>query len=495
MEAPAPKEWERRHEGGLLAEILTPDLCVIGAGLGGLTAVTQARAMGGSVVLIERDKLGGDYLNTGTIPSRALAAAAAHAHAVRTGVPFGIAADEPRIHTRKVHDAVQQVIAAVAPQESVERIEALGATVIKAEAKFLDRRTVVAGDTQIRARRFILATGARSVVPTIPGLESVPFFTSETIYDNTRKLTHLVVIGGEATGLEVAQSYARLGSQVTVIAAGAPLPACDPELASVALERSRVEGVDIRENTEVVQIQSRSQGIGVLVRSNGRDEALDASHILVADGRVPNLESLDLEKAGVGHSKVDPRRLEVSQGLRTTNRRVYAIGDAAGGEQRAHIAAYHARLAVRSALLGVPVRAETAHVPAIAFTDPEIAEVGLTEPEARRRLGERFRVLRASFADNDRARATRQAYGVIKVIVGASGRILGAGIVGDRAGELIALFSLAISRKLTMRDLAVFPVPHATLAESLGQLTADYFRGGPADRLMERMVALVRLLP
>jgi pyruvate/2-oxoglutarate dehydrogenase complex dihydrolipoamide dehydrogenase (E3) component len=390
---------------------------------------------------------------------------------------------------------VEQVVAGIAPHGSTARIEALGATVIRAEARFLDRNTVAAGDFQIRARRFILATGARSVVPGIPGLDSVPFFTSETIFDNTRKLTHLVVIGGGATGLEVAQSYARLGSEVTVIASAAPLPVSDPELVSVALERMRTEGVEIRENTEVTTIQPRSQGIGVLVRSNERDELLDASHILVADGRVPNLEGLDLEKAGIVRSKSDPLRLEVSAGLRTTNRRVYAIGAAAAGEPRAHLAAYHARLAVRGALLGLPTRAETTQIPAVAFTDPEIAEVGLAEPEARRRLGEGFRVLRASFADNDRAKATRQAYGVIKLVVGRNGRILGAGIVGDRAGELITLFSLAISRKLTMRDLAESPVPHATLAESIGQLAADYFHDSPTDALVERMVALVRLLP
>jgi pyruvate/2-oxoglutarate dehydrogenase complex dihydrolipoamide dehydrogenase (E3) component len=495
MEALSPEGSGLRHEGAYLAEILTPDLCVIGAGLGGLTAATEARALGGSVVLIERDKMGGDYLNTGTVPSRALAAAAAHAHAVRTGVPFGIAADEPRIHTRKVHDAVQQVIAAIAPKEAAARIEALGATVIKAEARFLDGHTVVAGETQVRARRFVIATGARSVVPAIPGLESVPFFTSETIFDNTRKLTHLVIIGGGATCLELAQSYARLGSQVTVAAPGALLPASDPELAAVGLERMLSEGVDIRDGTQVAQVQPRSQGIGVLVRKGERDELLDASHILVANGRAPNLESLALDKAGIRRSKADPASLEVSAGLRTSNHRVYAVGAAAGGEQRAHISAYHARLAVRNALLGLPVHADAPSIPSVAFTDPEIAEVGLTEPEARKRLGDGFQVLRASFADNDRARATRQAYGVVKLVVARNGRILGAGIAGDRAGELIALFSLAISRRMSVGDLANVPVPNATLAESIGRLTAEYFRGRAIDPLVERMVALVRLLP
>src|SRR5688572_3651401 len=187
----------------ILAEILTPDLCVIGAGHGGLTAVAEARALGASAVLIERDKMGGDYLNTGAVPSAALAAAAAQAAAIRTAAAMGIAADEPRINARKVHDYVEQVIAGLAPRDAEARIEAMGAQVLKGEARFIDARTVaVGGETRIRARRFVIATGARSVVPSIPGLDSVPYFTSETIFDNTRKLTHLVVIGGGTTGLE-----------------------------------------------------------------------------------------------------------------------------------------------------------------------------------------------------------------------------------------------------------------------------------------------------
>ena len=491
----APQGRGRRQEGALLAEILTPDLCVIGAGLGGLTAATEARALGGSVVLIERDRMGGDYLNTGAVPARALAAAAAHAHAVRSGVPFGIAADEPRIHARKVHDAVEQVIEGLAPHEAAARVEALGATVIKADARFLDDRTVVAGDVSVRARRFVIATGARSVVPPIPGLESVPYFTSETIFDNSRKLTHLVVIGGGATGLEIAQSYGRLGTAVTVVDPSVPLATSDPELVAVALERMGAEGVSIRPGTEVVQIQPRSQGIGIIIRTGDREEMLDASHILIANGKAPNLDGLDLDKAGIRRSSGDPLRLELNQALRTSNRRVYAVGDAAGIDQRNDLAAHHARVVVRSALLGLPVRADADRVPTVVFTDPEIAEVGMVEPEARKRLGVGYTVLRTSLADNDRAKATQQGYGLIKLIVNGKGRILGAGIVGDRAGELIALFSLAISKRMSVGDLGSFPVPHTTLSESIGRLAGEYSRQSPIGPVMWRVVSLVRLLP
>jgi pyruvate/2-oxoglutarate dehydrogenase complex dihydrolipoamide dehydrogenase (E3) component len=454
----------------------------------------EARSLGASVVLVERGRMGGDYLNAGTVPSRALAAAAHHANAMRSAAPFGIAADEPKVNTRKVHDAVQRVIAALAPASAPGRLEALGVSVIKAEARFSDPRTLAAGDTSIKARRFIIATGARTLTPAIPGIDSVPFFTSETIFDNSRKLTHLVVLGGGSIGLEIAQSYARLGSRVTVVEAGVPLPDADPELAAVALGRMREEGVEILPSTEVLGIQARSQGIGVTVKTAGEERLLDVSHILVADIRVPNLEALDLDKAGIRRAKGDPARLEVTRTLRTSNRRVYAIGEAAGAVFGPR-AARQGRLAARSAILGPAALGDAGIVPNVTFTDPEIAEVGLTEAAARARHGDGIRVLRGNFADGDRAGATRQAYGTAKLIVGRDGRLLGAGIAGDRAGELISLFTLALTLRLGIGDLRPLVAPSATLSEIVPRLVADYFRDSAVSPLTQRLVALLRYLP
>lgn len=478
-----------------MAELITPDLCVIGAGLGGLTAVAEARALGASVVLVERDRLGGDNLGTGAIPSKALAAAAARASLVRGAGAFGIAVDDPRINTRRVHDSVEQVIAALGVRDAAARIEALGAQVVRGEARFTDARTVAVGDVTIRARRFIIATGARSVVPPIPGLDGVPYFTSETIFDNTRKLTHLVIIGGGPVGLELAQSYGRLGTQVTVVESAEPLAGIDPDLAGVALQRLREEGVEIRPHSSVVAIQARSQGIGVHVRSGTDEAALDASHILVAQDRVPNIELLDLDKAGIKRLKEDPRYLEVSAGLATTNRRVYAIGDAVGGPQYGHIAAWQAGLVVRNAVLGLPVRADRALVPTVVGTDPEIAQVGLTEAEARQRHAGRFSVVRASFADNDRARVTHTTYGVAKLFVGTGGRILGAGVVGERAGELIAFFAYAMATGQPVQSFTRFVAPHPSFAAIARQLGEEYSRGQGVTPVLQRIVSLVRLIP
>ena len=478
-----------------MAEILTPDLCVIGAGAGGLAVVEAARGYGASVVLVERGKLGGESLNTGCIPSKAMVAAGYHAHAVRTGAPFGITADEPRVNSRKVHDQIQQVIAGLSPEDAAPHLEAIGAEVIRAEARFVDRNTLSAGETKVRARRFVIATGSHSVVPAIPGLEHVPYFTTETIFDNTRKLTHLVIIGAGSIGLELAQAYNRLGTQVTVVEPAQPLPHSDPELAEIALRRLREEGVDIRANTLVSLIQPRSQGIGVVVKSGEREEMLDSSHILVAMERVPTLDGLDLDKALIRRSKADPRRLDVGPGLKTSNSRVYAIGDAVAGGQTAQLAAYQAGLVVRNALFMLPVRSRPELIPSVTYTDPEIAEVGLTEAAARAERKDDFVVTRWSFAQNDRARAARQGHGAAKLITDKGGRILGAGVAGAAAGELIALFSFAIANRLSARHLAAFVAPYPTLSEVARRLGMEALREQAPNPLIARLVAINRLLP
>jgi pyruvate/2-oxoglutarate dehydrogenase complex dihydrolipoamide dehydrogenase (E3) component len=478
-----------------MAEILTPDLCVIGAGSGGLAVAAAARGFGASVVVVERDKMGGDSLNAGCIPSKALVAAGRHAHAIRSGAPFGISVDEPAISSRKLHDHIQEVIAGLAPEDSASRMEALGVEIVKAEASFLDPRTLSAGETRIRARRFVIATGSHSLLPEISGLSGVPYFTTETIFDNTRKLTHLVIIGAGSVGLEIAQAYHRLGTEVTVVEPGRPLPGSDPELVEIALRRMQEEGVDIRADTAVSLIQARSQGIGVIVKSGEHEEMLNASHILVTVGRAPNLDALDLDKARVLRSKSDPRHLRLGAGLGSTNRRIYAIGDAAGGPQMAQLAEHQAGIVVRNALFGLPLRVRPEVVPSVTYTDPEIAEVGLTEAAARRRRKDDFVVTRWSFGQNERARTLHQSFGIAKLITDKRGRILGAGIAGASAGELIALFSFAIVNHLSARHLAAFVAPYPTLSDIARRLGLEVERRQAVSPLLRGLMAVNRLLP
>lgn len=478
--------------GTRLADILTPDLCVIGAGSGGIAVAELARAYGASVVLVEKAALGGNALNTGAVPAKALAAAAGRARAVRDSASFGISIEEAKVHFRRVHDHIEQVIASLSPASAVPRLGALGVDVLAGEARFINRKAVVVGDTEIRARRFVIATGARPVVPAIPGLDAIPFFTADTILDNTRKLTHLVVVGSGAIAVELAQSYARLGSEVTLVGNGAFLPDFDAELAAVALKQISEEGVRLIPHAAVTAIQSRSMGIGVAVRDGESDLLLDASHVLVAGERIPNLEGLDLAEAGIKPDAKRPGQLQLTGGLRTSNPRVYAVGDVVGSHS-VPAAMRQAETVVRSALLGA-VGKPNARIPRLVSTDPAIAEIGLTEASARTKHGIGFRVTRCAFADNAEARATRQTYGLAKLITDRSGRIIGASVVGPGASELVSLFSLAMQARMKAADLASLTVPYPSFAEIAVRLGAEFRRGQTQSLATRSWAALTRLL-
>jgi pyruvate/2-oxoglutarate dehydrogenase complex dihydrolipoamide dehydrogenase (E3) component len=475
-----------------MVEILTPDLCVIGGGSGGLTVVAAARAMGATAVLIEKGKMGGDCLNTGCVPSKALIAAAHHAEAGREAAQFGVTFDEPKVNFGKVHDHVHGVIAGIAPHDSVERFEALGATVIKEHGQFVDKNTVKAGDQLIRARRFVVATGSRAAVPPIPGLDTVPFLTNESIFDLTRKPAHLIVIGGGPIGMELAQAHRRLGCQVTIIEMFDPLGKDDPELTEIALRRIRADGVDVRARTGVVSVAAKGTNISVTVKKDDNEEIITGSHLLIAAGRAPNIENLGLEEAGI---KFERSGIAVNAGLRTSNRRVFAIGDVAGGLQFTHVAGNHAGLVVRSALFGLPVKQNNDIVPWATYTDPEIASVGLSEAAARARYGDDFKILRWSFAENDRARAERRTDGLVKLIVSKKGQILGCGIVGARAGEMISLFSYAIANKMKVGSLTKFIAPYPTMTEMARRVAIEFYGEKLSSPWIGRWLAMIRLLP
>ncbi len=449
-----------------MPDFLTPDLCVIGGGAAGLAVARAARRHGAKVVLIEQDRLGGAALNTTSLPSIALAAAGRRAQYLRTAAPFGIIVDEPRVNARGVFDYVHGVVAKTATTTTSEQLAAQGIEVVAATGHFLDSRTVEAGGRRVRARRFVLATGSRPAVPAIPGLSDVPYFTSATIFDNPRKLTHLVILGGSSAAVEMAQALRRLGSEVTLIDAAAPLSGYDPELAEIALRRLVDEGVNIRATTTVTRIEPRSLGIGVTVKTGDREEVLDASHILVAGARTPFLDGLDVEKAGILRHGPDSL-LTLRDGFRTSNRRAYAVGEVTGDDAAAHGASFWAEQVVRRALFRLPIRPATTSIPTAVFTDPEIAGIGIDEAEARRRRLRDFKVLRFSLAENDRARAEQQPYGLIKVVIDKSGKLLGVGIVGTGAAEMISLFAFAIGNGMSLRHFRNFTVSYPTLAEML----------------------------
>jgi pyruvate/2-oxoglutarate dehydrogenase complex dihydrolipoamide dehydrogenase (E3) component len=443
--------------------------------------------MGASVVLIEGHKMGGDCLNYGCVPSKALIAAGKAAHAHRSSAPFGVAADEPEIDYARAMEHVGEVIAGIEPHDSVERFEGLGVHVIQDWATFTDSRTVEAGGKIIQPRRFVIATGSGPFVPPIPGLDGVPYLTNETLWEQRALPKRLLVIGGGPIGLEMAQAHRRLGSEVVVLEAFKALGKDDPEVAAVALDKLRGEGIDIREGAKVTEV-SGIKGAITLTLEGG--ETVEGSDLLVAVGRTPNLDKLNLDKAGVEH---DRRGVKVTKGLRSvSNSKVYAIGDVAGGLQFTHVAGYQAGLVVRSALFRLPVTNRTDMIPWVTYIDPEVAHVGLTEAEAREQYGDIVEIARFDYAENDRARAELKTDGFAKAVIGKRGKILGCSIVGAQAGELIQTWALAVSKGMKVGDIAGHVAAYPTLGEVSKRAAGAYF----TPRLFESDTVkfIVRLL-
>jgi pyruvate/2-oxoglutarate dehydrogenase complex dihydrolipoamide dehydrogenase (E3) component len=474
-----------------VVEILKPDICVIGGGSAGLSVAAAAAAFGVFVVLVERHKMGGDCLNTGCVPSKALLAAAKHAHAMQAGGPFGVTAAGVDIDFAKVRAHVQSVIASIAPVDAAERFTGLGVRVIKGHATFKDKRTVsVDGKIEIRARRFVIASGSTPAMPPISGLDGGPYLTNESIFDIDTLPAHLVVIGGGPIGMELAQAFRRLGSAVTVCETMRPLGKDDPECAAIVCDQFERDGVVLRTGVKVTSVTYAAGKVMLTVEGQGGEEKIEGTHLLVAAGRSPTVDGLNLDNARI---KYDGHGIHVGKNLKTSNRRVYAIGDCAAGQLRfTHAANYHAGLVIRNALFRLPVKVNNDAVPWVTYTEPELAQTGLSEAEARKR-GLKFRILRWPYHDNDRAQAERATHGHIKIITSRKGAILGATIVGAQAGELITTWTLAIAQKLNIRAMTGIVVPYPTLSEIGKRAAIDFFSPSLTKPVVRRIIRWLRL--
>lgn len=472
-------------------ETIECDICVIGAGSGGLSVAAAAAAFGVRVVLLEKHKMGGDCLNYGCVPSKALIAAAKHAHLMRSPNGFGVAPHDPAIDHAAVHNHVHSVIRAIEPNDSVERFTGLGVHVIEAGGRFIDKDTVEAGERRIKARRFVVATGSSPLVPPIPGLDGVPYFTNETIFGNQARIDHLVIIGGGPIGMELAQAHRRLGSRVTVLEGAKALGKDDPELTKVVIEQLRAEDIDVREGALVTRVEGGSGGIRAHIKVGDTEEVVEGSHILVAAGRKPNVEDLGLDAAGI---RFDKRGIEVNSRLVTSNNRVYAIGDVIGGLQFTHVANYHAGIVIRKALFRHPfAKVDESIIPWVTYTDPELAHVGLTEDQAVKQHG-KISVLRWPYHENDRAQAERATTGHVKVVTAKNGRILGATIVGKHAGELIQMWSLAVSQKMKIGAMTAWISPYPTLSEVNKRTAYKFYAGATSNPVIRKVIGLLAKL-
>ena len=456
-----------------ITDRIRADLCIIGAGSGGLSIAAGAVQMGASVILIEQSRMGGECLNTGCVPSKALLAAAAR------GDDFADA-----------YDHMREAIAAIEPHDSVGRFRGLGVHVLLGKARFVAPRFLEVGDTSVTARRFVVATGSAPVVPSVPGLDTVPYLTNETLFDSAPEPSHLLVLGGGPVGVEMSQAYRRLGAEVTLIEKGRVLGRDDPELAAIVRASLIEDGVTIHEETPVTAVEADGDGVALTCGSGDASLRLSGSHLLVAAGRRPKIEGLGLEEAGVALNDGVPL---VDRRLRTTNKRIFAVGDVVGPYRFTHTASYQARIVITNALFRLPARARYDAVPWVTYTDPELAHVGLSEAEARAR-GDDVRVLRFPFAENDRAIAEGATSGLIKVMATKRGRVLGASIVGVHAGELILPWVLAVKYRLGVGKLAQAIVPYPTLSEVSARAAGSFHTPTLFSARTKRLVRMLARL-
>ena len=470
-------------------ERIDTDILVIGGGSGGLSVAAGAVQMGARVVLLEGHKMGGDCLNYGCVPSKALLAAASVAHAQGGNAAMGVGPGQATINYGVAKEFVDSVIGQIAPHDSVARFEGLGVTVIEDFGRFTSPTEVQAGNRVVTARRIVIATGSSPFVPPIPGLSELPHYTNETIFELCERPDHLLIIGGGPIGMEMAQAHRRLGSEVTVIEGQNVFAKDDPELSAIVVQKLRDEGIEI---VEEALAQSVSGTGGDITVSTTQGE-FHGTHLLLAVGRKVNTERLNLEAAGIDY---DRSGIKVDAGLRTRNRRVYAIGDVAGGLQFTHVAGYHAGVVIRSMLFGLPAKAKRNHIPWATYTDPELAQVGLTEAQARAQYGARLDVVRVHFDGSDRAIATGKTTGMIKVMV-VKGRPVGASIVGAGAGELIGIWAMALANNLKISAIAAMVLPYPTMGEINKRVAGAYFSPRLFEsRFIRWLVALVqRFIP
>ncbi len=448
------------------------DLCIIGAGSGGLFIAAGAAQLGRSVVLFEAAEMGGDCLNSGCVPSKALIAAGKHAHAMTTGEIYGVKPQSPTVDFEAVKAHVQGVIDHIAPVDSQDRFEGLGCTVIREYARFKDARTVVSDSTEVRAKRFVIATGSRASAPPIPGLSDTPYLTNETIFTLSEQPKHLLVLGAGPIGIELGQAFHRMGSKVDIIDVAAPLGRSEPEHAQVLVKALTDEGVNFHAPVKTQSIRKTKTGVAVDLDDGS---SLTGTHLLVAAGRRAVTDGLALEAAGIEYDKGG---IETDQYLRTRNKRVFAVGDVAKGKGGlTHIAGFHAGQVIKSLYFtppGILAKGHTNRMPAAIYSEPELASIGLTEAQARE-AGHNVRCVSWQFEENDRAIAERAEVGGVKLVATQKGKILGASIVGDSAGDLIQMISVAMTNNVKISGLAQIISPYPTRGEAIKRAASSWY--------------------
>lgn len=447
------------------------DLIVIGAGSAGLSVAAGAVQMGARVILIEGGEMGGDCLNTGCVPSKALIEAARHAKAAVAAAKLGVSCSQVEIDYASIMQHVHATIATIEPHDSQERFENLGVRVIRGYARFTSKNAIIVENETITGRRIVVATGANAVTPPIKGLDQVGYFTNESFFENYDQPDHLIIVGGGPIGIEMAQAHAQLGIKTTLIERFEILPRELADTRDLVRKKLSHDGVSVFENCDILGIKE-SDAIKSITLGDG--QIIDGSHLLIATGRRANFQGLNLSAAGIETTDVG---IKVDDSLRTTNRAVYAIGDVIGREQFTHVAGYHASLVVRSALFGLPAKVKTHHIPRVTYCDPEVASVGDISD------GPGIEKYRVEYDGLDRAIAGDRAEGFAQMWV-KNGRLRGVTIVGAQAGELIHFWSMIIAQNLKLSKVSSVITPYPTLSDINKKLIGAYFTPRLFDNAM-----------
>jgi pyruvate/2-oxoglutarate dehydrogenase complex dihydrolipoamide dehydrogenase (E3) component len=424
------------------------DLAIMGAGSAGLTAADLAVKIGVRVALLEKNRIGGDCTWAGCVPSKALLKVAKVHHQMRTADRYGLTPANTPVNMKEVMAHVKSVVDDIYQEETPEALRAKGIDVFMGEVRFINAHTIAVGNEEVRARRILICTGASPFIPPIEGLDSVDFLTYQSVWDLHELPKHLIIVGAGPIGCEMAQSFCRLGSKVTLIEAGDRLlPRDDPAASQTLAETFEAEGIELRFDSPVDGISKDNTGIHL---STGQGEVVGDT-LLLAVGRSPNIEGFGLENASVNYSA---NGIEVNRNLRTSQKQIYAAGDCTGGYQFTHYAGWQAAMAVRNALSPISSKGVLEHVPWTTFTDPEVAHAGLTEEEVRKKNGDDIQTYDWPMTKVDRAHTEVATDGFIKLVCKKSGKLLGVTIVAARAGEMINEWALVMSRGLKYSDLS-----------------------------------------
>ena len=469
-----------------MVENLTTDVCVIGAGSSGLVIAAGAALFGVKVILIEKDLMGGDCLNYGCVPSKALIYAGKLKEKLTKVNKVGLNVDIPETNFSDIKNYIDSVIKSIEPNDSVERFEAMGVKVIKGDAKFINKKQLKVNDKKITSKKFVICSGSKPSIPHIQGLELVPFFTNETIFKNTESPSHLLIIGAGAIGVEIAQAYNHLSSRVSILDNKSFLNGKDSELSGILKAKMLSQGIDIYENTSIKKITKfHKRKLQIIVSQDNREFIIDFSHLLLTSGRVANFEGLDIEKAGIKCTKAG---ISVNSRLRTTNKRVYSAGDVIGKTMFTHSASYEAGIILRNILFKIPAKAN-ASIPEVIYSSPEYASIGISETAVQDYSS--INILRWPLSENDRAVTEDEDTGLIKIITKKNGLILGVSILSPNAADLIVPWVLAINKKLNISSMASLIVPYPTFSEISKRASSNFFLPKLTSKIVQKLVKIL----